>query len=365
MASDLIAYRPDYAVPPGETLRDTLDALDMSQADLARRTGLSAKHINQIVQGVAALSPETALALEHVTGVPARLWNALEANYRQREARLKHATPSAEDLQWLNSLPIKALVERGALPGEVDAAGRLESVLAFFGVANRGAWESVWVSPDAVFRRSKVFAIDPIATAAWLRLGEVEAARIRTAAFDRTGFRLALDEVRAMMHKHPAHSLVETQRVCSEAGVAFVVVPEIPGSRANGATRWLSSTKALIELSLRHSWEDTFWFSFFHEAAHVLLHGKREGFVDDLDTDDQLEREADAFAGGLLIPTRYDGELRTIVTLAEVQAFARKIRVPPGIIVGRLQRDRRLGRDVGNRLRHRLWVDSTGAIKRV
>jgi HTH-type transcriptional regulator/antitoxin HigA len=68
MAADFYPYRPDYAVPPGETLRDTLEALDMTQADLARRTGLSTKHINQLVQAAVALTPDTAMALDQVTG---------------------------------------------------------------------------------------------------------------------------------------------------------------------------------------------------------------------------------------------------------------------------------------------------------
>src|SRR3954452_10517712 len=152
MATAFYPYRPDYAVPPGETLRDTLDALDMTQADLARRTGLSTKHINQLVQGAVGLTPDTALALEHVTGVPARLWNSSEANYRQREVRIKLATPLPDDVAWLKALPIKALVDRGALPRETDETSRLESVLAFFGVASHQAWESVWLAPDAVFR---------------------------------------------------------------------------------------------------------------------------------------------------------------------------------------------------------------------
>jgi addiction module HigA family antidote len=80
-------YAPDSYLPPGDTLRETLEALPMSQAELSTRTGLSTKHINQIVQGVAVLSHDTAIALERATGVPACLWNSLEANYRDYLAR--------------------------------------------------------------------------------------------------------------------------------------------------------------------------------------------------------------------------------------------------------------------------------------
>ena len=167
MIATATEYKPDYAIPPGHTLRDTIEALDMTQAELARRTGISAKHINQVIQGVAPLSPETALALEHVTGVPARLWNALEANYRQREARRELTELTAEDRAWIKALPIKDLVARGAIQAG-QAEGRLfESILSFFGVANRDAWNGVWLAPDAAFRRSTVFR--PCVARRWAR----------------------------------------------------------------------------------------------------------------------------------------------------------------------------------------------------
>lgn len=365
LTSELYEYRPDYAVPPGETLRDTIDALGMSQAELARRTGLSAKHVNQVIQGVVALTPDTALALEHVVGVPARMWNALEANYRQREARLRQEDLSEEDRTWLRSLPIKALVERGAIAATATEGRRYESMLAFFGVASRVAWNAVWLAPDVAFRRSQVFAQEPGATAAWLRLGEIKASDVQVEAFDRTRFRAVLDEARGILLRHPKHSVATVERLCAGAGVALVVVPEITGSRASGAARWLSPTKGLIQLSLRYAWEDAFWFSFFHEAAHLVLHGKREAFVDDRGSDDAQEVEADSLAASILIPQRHHAELRRVQTLAEVQAFARRVALPPGIVVGRLQKDGQLGREVGNRLRHRLQLGADGTLDRV
>jgi len=81
-------FVPDYAVPPGETLLDTIEALGMSQAELAERTGRPKKTINEIIKGKAPITPETALQLERVLGVPARFWNNLENNYRETVARI-------------------------------------------------------------------------------------------------------------------------------------------------------------------------------------------------------------------------------------------------------------------------------------
>jgi HTH-type transcriptional regulator/antitoxin HigA len=89
-------YEPDYAVPPGRTLRETIDTLGIDQRELAARAGLSAKHVNQVIKGIAPITHDTAIRLERVTGVPARMWNNLEANYREQLARLAARRDSDE-----------------------------------------------------------------------------------------------------------------------------------------------------------------------------------------------------------------------------------------------------------------------------
>ncbi len=97
------AYEPDFAVPPGRTLQETIDALEMDQRELAKRTGLSVKHVNQVIKGVASITQDTAIRLERVTGVPARMWNSLEANYRERLARLDERSRLQGSLDWLKT----------------------------------------------------------------------------------------------------------------------------------------------------------------------------------------------------------------------------------------------------------------------
>lgn len=355
-ATQELAFRPDYAIPPGQTLRDTINVLGMSQADLARRADLSPKHINQIVQGNAPITPETAIALEHVTGVPARLWNGLEANYRQRLAQQRERTLADADEAWVASMPVRELVKRGALPKTADLGQRFQALLSFFGVASREAWQAVWLAPDAAFRQSRALAAKPEATAAWLRLGEIEASRVDSQPFDRARFREGLDEVRGMLGEPPEEYVARAQALLATAGVVLVIIPEVPGCRANGAARWLSPDRALIQLSLRHRWEDIFQFSLFHEAGHILLHGKREAFVDDGQGTDDREREADQFAATLLIPERHASALAGVTTVAQAEELAGRISVPPGVVIGRLQHEGSLGHNIGNGLRRRLTL---------
>lgn len=351
-------YEPDYVVLPGETLRDTLETLGMTQAELARRTGLSQKHINQIIQGQASISPETALALERVTGVPARFWNNLEANYQSRLARRRERRGLRADVAWLSTIPVKELIQRGAIVGSDDQITLVEQVFAFFGVASRAAWKDLWLSPQAAFRQSQAFKADPGAVATWLRLGELQASAIDCATFDRAAFREALSRLRTLTVEDPETfepRLVDESASC---GVAVSFVREIKGARVSGAARWLTPTKAMIQLSLRYHWEDHLWFSFFHEAAHILFHGKKEAFVDspkDKRTDD-VEEEANRLAETILIPAKYEAELWRLKDLASITAFADDIGIAPGIVVGRLQREGIIKYNIGNRLRRRYHV---------
>ena len=129
-----------------------------------------------------------------------------------------------------------------------------------------------------------------------------------------------------------------------QAGVAFVLVPAIPRAHVSGVARWLSATRPLIQLSLYGKTNDKFWFSLFHEAAHILLHAreKKAVYLDDPNkghTDAPDEHEANNWSGEFLIPARYQERLAFLRNRTDVCAFAEEIGIHPGIVVGRLQHD--------------------------
>ena len=131
-------------------------------------------------------------------------------------------------------------------------------------------------------------------------------------------------------------------------------VPELPKTGAHGATRWLGG-KAVVQLSLRLRWADIFWFTLFHELAHVLKHGRKEVFIElDKDKEDEREREADAFAAKHLIPElAYKAFItnKTTFSAAAVEAFAEELGIQPGIVVGRLHHEKKLPQSHLNKLR--------------
>jgi HTH-type transcriptional regulator/antitoxin HigA len=362
MASS-IRFEPDYAVAPGASLRATLEKLGLTQAKLAARTGLSMKHVNQVIQGAAPITPDTALLLEMATAVSARYWNALEAVYRERVARTQSRARLAEDADWLRELPIKELIIRGYLAANVDAATQVEQVCRFFGIADRQRWRQVWLAPLASFRQSPSFIADAGAVATWLRLGELEAATIDTGPYDAKRFRQALVDIRGLTVQEPETALKCLRTACAEAGVAVVFLPDIGRTRTSGAARWLTPKKALIQLSDRYKADDRFWFSFFHEAGHVLLHSKKETFVSGREggnTSEEEEDEADKFAAAQLIPRRDAPRLAQLRTDRDVVDLADELGIAPGIVVGRLHNDGLWEWSRGNRLKQTISFEHLG-----
>lgn len=350
----LFEYRPNYAVPPGDTLTEILDERGMSQAELAQRTDLSSKHVSRIVNGHVPISTDVAIRLERATKVPARLWLSLEATYQEQRARLDESA-LLPDLPLLEELPIASMVKHGILTKRLDKYDRLREVLMYLGVANRRAWVKTLESLEASFRMSKAHRSDRSAVAVWLRMGEIEAAEIDCAPWDPSRFKEVLRQVRGLTREgDPTAWQPELVELCASAGVAFVAVPEVAGARTNGAARWLTPNKGLIQLSIRGRWSDIFWFSFFHEAGHILDQTRRPIFLTGRDKDSPEEQKADQFAQSFLIPSDREGELRRLISMADVRAFAESVGIHPGIVVGRLQHERIWDHSQGNSLRTRL-----------
>jgi HTH-type transcriptional regulator/antitoxin HigA len=338
----LQGYEPAELVPPGETLAEWLENEDMTQVEFAKRTRLTPKHITQVVKGKVGISPDVALAFERVTSIPARYWNQLDANYQTSKHRQAEVRALLERVDMVDQFPIKELENRGAIADSKSKSkiDRLQALLRFFGVAGPDALEDVWLQP-ALYRRSASFEADAGALASWLRLAELEAARIKTAPYDAGAVRDAIPQIRALSRLPGIEWHEPLTALCASLGIAVVIIRELPKCRINGATRWLSPEKAMIALSFRHRRNDIFWFTLFHELCHLLRHSKKEVFVDTKGSgiSEDLEAEADSFATRVLIPPEFAARLAQLKSAADVEAFAATLGVAPGIVVGRMQHE--------------------------
>ena len=338
----------------------------MSQVELARRMDRPLKTVNEIVKGKTAITADTALQLEVVLGIPARLWNNLQRDYWEAGAREDERQRRSRDEQWVDGFPVVAMAQRNWIPSAATRKEALDHVLRFFAVSGPSAWDKQWSSVQAAFRRSPIFAPSPHAVSAWLRRGEIMAAEIACGPFDSARLREALPAIRDMTRLDPIAFMPELTDVLATCGVALVMTPELPGTHLAGAARWLSTDKALVQLSLRHKTDDQFWFALFHELAHLLRSGPRSAFLDAAlpsDPDDPAERAADRFAATQLVP---DASISRIKEGGEyeandIKASAAQFGVPAGILLGRLQRAGLVAQSRHNYLKRRWqWGDQGG-----
>ncbi len=346
-------YMPDYLVTPGEVLGDYLEALGMSQAELAHRTGLAKKTINETIKGKSPISTETALKFERSLGRSAHFWNNLERQYQEDCARFAEEKRLRSCLNWLDKVPVGHLIRLGWIPKSTDKLSQLKETLLFFGVASPAQWEKVWRRHQVAYRQTQRFSACAEAVSAWLRKGEIESRQIDCRPFDRTRFFEVLDQIRDLTIEPPDFFQKRLVELCASAGVAVVFIPELPKTGVYGATRWLGE-KAVIQLSLRYKSNDHLWFTFFHEAGHIIKHGRKAIFIEGNGLDGEEEEEANAFARDRLIPpaqfriflSSWDGR-----SLAPIRAFARKINIAPGVVAGRLQFENLLPKSHGNKLK--------------
>jgi len=337
-AKKIFGFEPDYAIPPGETLKEVMESLNMSQKELAVRTGLTVQSLNRIFKGDQPISYETANKLELATGVPARMWNNLEAQYREQLAKTKERKQLETNLDWLKTIPTQELIQRNAIEPQKDAVLLLRETLKFYGLSSVAAWRNIWTEPAVAARRSQCFETCPGPASAWLRLGEIQAHRIDCMSFDKNIFIQAVKKIRLLTVKGPEEFIPETIQLCADSGVALALVPEMKKVPWHGATKWLSASKAMILLNLRGKMEDQFWFSFFHEAGHVLYDSKKDLYINDGTIDDPREQKANEFAAEILIPRDRDPQIAALRAKADVIRLADELKISPGIVAGRFQR---------------------------
>lgn len=343
----LHSYTPDFASPPGDLIQEYLDELGISARELARRCGRSGKLIAEIAAGKAPIEPETALQLERVLDLSAAVLLNMEASYQLHQAREAERKALESCYEWANGFPLKELAERGLLIRPTAKFAQVQELLKFFGVGSvKACEERVKDLLDVKFRTSDAFSNDEMSLAAWLRVGERRAADIDTQDYDRDAFLAALKHIRKLSATDLDKALPELKKRCAAAGVAFVLEKPYAKIRASGISRWLTPRKALIQQTLRYKADDHFWFTFFHECGHIVLHSRKNIFIDvdkgPGNASPEEEAEANAWAADFLIPTE---AMRSFVltfkgTETEVRKFAVSLGIAPGIVVGQLQHNR-------------------------
>lgn len=334
----------DYAVPTGEYIAEWLEESGSSQAELARRMGVTPKHVSKLLGG-APLTPDVATKLELVTGIAARIWLSQEATYRADVARLSLTEELVAAKDLAASFPLSHLRKIGRITGTLKKPGVLVmELLAFFQVGSVDALRQAVARQAVAYRQGTAHPVDEYALATWLKLGEVEAAASTDAlpAFDDAVLTELLPKIRRLSVRPTETFGAELVALLAKSGVQLIYVPEVQGARMYGATRWING-RPVIALTARGRNDGQFWFTLFHELGHVLLHQDQRTHIRPADADvdaDPAEGEANAFASRTLIPCSRNKELLSLKSKQQVRTFADAIGVSPGVVVGRLWHDK-------------------------
>lgn len=346
-------YTPDVVFHPATTLNEKLEEMGMSIKEFALRTGKPEKTIIAVLKGESSLTPEMAILFENVMQIPAQFWINKQARYNEYIARKKHEKAIAEAEEWSKEFPYAEMAKYNWVVSTRHAEEKTNHLLSYFGIASHSAWEKLYLETElkvAAYTSLKQ-THQPHAISAWLRQGELQAKQIEAPAFDVKKLKSNIPAMRQLMVVQPVNFFEQLQVLCSQSGVILLFTPKLPKVPLSGSTRWLNNTP-LIQLTARYKKNDSFWFTFFHEIGHIILHGKKYISLENVDfaaADPEKEEEAHQFAVSHTFTHEQEKEVlqKSPIYEEDIVEFAKKFNTHPAMIIGRLQHDGYIHYSVG------------------
>jgi HTH-type transcriptional regulator / antitoxin HigA len=338
-----MAYNPNKAIHPGQIISKALAREGMAQKSLGERTGLSEKHISQMINGEASITVETSLLLENALGGSASFWINLEKNYQETKARIERVYLIKKETNLVHKYPYKELALRGYVEQTANTDKKVENLWKFFGV---NSLTYVQNTESVSYRKKSGIKVKDETIAAWLRCGELEFKKEILPEYSESKLKESLQIIKLLSVKDAKVFSIEAVKILKEAGVLMVYIPHFPGSGVSGAVRWVNNNP-LIQLSIYYPWADIYWFNLYHELGHLVLHSKKEKFIEfddkELSSVQNKEKEADKFASDQLIPEKeYNEFLKKPLTIDNIKYFAKALNINPGIVAGRLCHDKKV-----------------------
>ncbi len=298
-------YRPDYVAPPGLILREHLEARGQSPEEFARDCDRSPEFIRGLLAGESALDEATAQRFEDLLNLRAYIWLRCEAGYRRHLSRQAEARRVAATSNWSESFPIKELVKRGAIEKPESEADAVFRLLHFFEVWTPAEWQEMYGAGSVIYSRLPQCSGETARLAAWRRIGELEAEWQRGSDYNAASFLDALTRIRRLTGQPPVAVWPQAVQLCNDAGVVLTLVKPFAALDLRGSAWRLSSRQAIIQLGNPRQPAGRLWQTFFHAAAHLLLHSNPcDGnfFIDpDSRQNADVENEANRWVSDFLL----------------------------------------------------------------
>lgn len=331
----MVHSKKTIAVAPGATIREQLEFRGMPQKEFAIRMGMSEKHISHLINGKVELTPEVAIRLEYVLGVPSSFWMKLEANYREQLSRVEAENDMEQDEQIARLIPYAKMSEKGWVQSTRNVKQKVKNLRSFFEVSRLGLLENLRI-PGIAYRANGSNATSDYALAAWSQKARLEAREGKVSPISIAKLKSLIPEIRALTVLCPNDFCDKLVSMLSSCGVAIIFLPHIGGSFLHGAS-FIDGNHIVLGLTVRGRDADRFWFSLFHELFHIIA-----GHINlPRPTTEDEESRADAFARDTLIdPEDYNKLMSLPYTEKDtIISFSHEIGIAPGIVLGRLQKD--------------------------
>jgi HTH-type transcriptional regulator / antitoxin HigA len=347
---------PDLLIHPGETISEILEDRGISQKELAIRTGFTEKHISTVVNGKKSISAKLALSLENALDIPSSFWKNLQINYDlEVESFNEINNISKNEIEIAKEIikPVEVITGND-LNTSNDSFG-VWALRRLLGVNNLASIEKL----NTGFYRGQ-FSVDTskYIMYAWQYLSEKECENQTEKSLDIELLRSRLNDIKAVMLTDPLGHVDSIKNILNTCGVVFTVKKHVAKAPINGLTVKTNNDKVMIAMTIRNKYADTFWFSLFHEIAHVL---NKDFLIDQNDhlKAEAIEQAADEFAQNTLIsPTEYFSFIEAgDFSDTNIIDFANKMKILPSIVVGRLMKNELISWNQ-NSLRVKYeWVD--------
>ena len=341
---NLVGLSRDYIIHPGETLAEVLEDREMSQRELAVRTGMTEKHISTVIHGQKGISAAFARKLEYALGIETSFWMNLQANYDRELLEFEEVNNITEaELSVLKNLKevIEVWTSFGWLDEETNPAAMVLDFRMIFGISN--LLDTPKISYAAAYSAQNK-NVGPYVLFAWQRMCELLTKNIEIAdEVDTEKLREMIPDIKQVMFMRANQIQKKLTAIFSECGIAFRIVPNFTGAPVQGFIKKTEDGALILCMTLRQKFADIFWFTLFHEIAHVLNGDTKHEFIDFDSVSGEVESKADSMAGEFLIDSK---EYKSFVAAegykrsSEIERFASTQNVKDYIVQGRLMKEK-------------------------
>lgn len=345
--------RTYIATPPGATIREQLVDRGMSQKEFSYRMDMSEKHISKLINGDVQLTPDVALRLEVVLGIDASFWTKLEAIYREKLARVEQENSMDADEEIAKKMPYSEMVTFEWVPKAKNNKEKVVYLRRYFEVVSLTSLNNSITK--IACRRLAITEKSDLALLSWTQEARIKSREIVTEPINLSELSKSVVEIRKMTTQSPDVFCPSLKSLLSDCGVALVFLPHFKGSFLQGAS-FYEGNKIVLGLTTRGKDADKFWFSLFHELAHILL-----GHIGNVGgTTESDELQADEWARDILIPEKEINEFvkNHNYSSNSITKFSNKIGIAPGIVVGRLQNEGIVKYSMLNHLKEHYVIDA-------